>query len=149
MWAATRQGGPCHKKEGGALGKVLVRWPPVTRSMARAPVYPFTSHKPDVFVMELLAFNKLSYCKTADILPSQAFSVSDPSYFAFRTIQMGIFFFFSVVTTKPISLNLVIQVRTTRVCTRRPICCFRNLKSKALVLPFRKILLSCSDLWCP
>lgn len=58
MWAATRQGGPCHKK-GGALGKVLVHWAPVTRNMGRAPLYPFMSHRPDVFCHGALGLSKI------------------------------------------------------------------------------------------
>lgn len=50
--------------------------------------------------------------------------------------------------TKPTILGLIIHVRTTRVCASCPICCFRNVKSNTLVLPFSKILLSCSDLRC-
>lgn len=97
------------------------------------------------FVMELLALNKLSYCKTTDVLPSQAFSAplrSDVSRLLKPPVishstpsQLGPS---SILMTKPIT-----QVRTASVCTSHPICCFRNLESKALVLPFREILLSC------
>lgn len=111
--------------------------------------------------MELLAFQKLSYCKTADTLPSQAFSASvrsDPGEAAgSRLLKLTLIlhstpcrwdFFFPVLMTIPIILGLTIQVRRTHVCASCPICCFRNLESNALVLPFSKTLLSCSDLRC-
>lgn len=104
------------------------------------------------FVMDLLAFKKLSYCKTADTLPSQAFSAQlchgcwSSQLFCIPHHADGIFS--PVFMTKPIILGLIIQVRTTCVCASCPICGFRNLKSNALVLPFSKILLSCSDLRC-
>lgn len=109
--------------------------------------------------MELLAFNKLSYCKTADTLPSQAFPASvrsDPGQAAVsRLLKLSVTFphhadgiWFPVLLTKPIIFGLIIRVKTTRVCASCSINCFRNFKSNALVLPFSKILLSCSDLRC-
>lgn len=68
------------------------------------------------------------------------------SYFAFHNTLMG--FPPPILMTKPIMLGLKTQVRTTRVCASCPICYFRNVKSHTLVLPFSKMLLSCSDLRC-
>ena len=54
---------------------------------------------------------------------------------------------FPLLMTKPLMLDLIIQVRTTCVCASCPMCCFRNSKSNALVLPFSKILEDLRCLW--
>lgn len=163
VWAATRQDSPCHKKDGGGEALSGRCWCIGPLQQGTWAGHQFTHSDPTdqmFFVIEFLAFSKLSYCITADILPLQAFLASvrsDPGELAMSwPLKLSVILHSTtrwwdpppILVTKPIMLGLKTQVRTTHVCARCPICYFRNVKSHTLVLPFSKILLSCSDLQC-